>query len=122
MKGVLILAHGSREKKTELTLQAIVDLVRKELKIENMEFAFLQFSQKSLKEGLLSLVNMGINDIILIPYFLFDGVHIREDIPGEIDDFRKEYPDVKVTFGRTLGADPRLAAILADRVRELVQD
>ena len=34
--------------------------------------------------------------------------------------FAKGYPGVKITMGRTLGADRRLADIVADRIRELV--
>jgi sirohydrochlorin ferrochelatase len=67
------------------------------------------------------LVGKGADEITVIPYFLFDGVHIKEDIPGEIESFRKQYPSVQVTMGRTLGADRRLARILRDRVLETME-
>lgn len=120
MTGILILAHGSREKETEATLGQIADMLKQLLNTENIESAFLQFSETTLKKGLLKLVEKGIKNIKVVPYFLFDGVHIKEDVPAEIDAFLKEYPEVKICFGRTLGADERLAEILADRVRELI--
>lgn len=120
MNGVLILAHGSREKETEETLEKIVSMVKENLGLEDVEKAFLQFSETNLEKGLLNLMAKGIRDIKVVPYFLFDGVHIREDIPKEIEEFLKEYPDVRITFGRTLGDDVRLSRILADRVRELL--
>jgi sirohydrochlorin ferrochelatase len=123
MLGILILAHGSREKETEKTLATIIDMVKKELSsenIENIECAFLQFVETNLEKGLLKLIEKGSDDIKVIPYFLFEGVHIKEDIPMEINEFLKEYPNVKISFGKTLGTDERLAQIVADRVREVI--
>jgi len=119
-EGVLILAHGSREKSTEDTLSIIMKMLRQELNLENIESAYLQFSENNLEKGLLKFINKGITDIKVIPYFLFEGIHIKEDIPKEIDEFLKKYPGVKISFGHTLGADKRLAETLADRVREII--
>lgn len=118
MKGILILAHGSREKSTEETLAEIMELLKEELKDCLIETAYLQFSGNNLEAGLDRLAAQGAKDIKVVPYFLFDGIHIREDIPGEIEAYLDSHKDMKITLGRTLGADRRLALILADRVRE----
>lgn len=120
MKGILILAHGSRETETESTLKEIVSMLQARNDGYVIETAFLQFSKVKLADGLDKLREQKIQDIIVIPYFLFDGVHIREDIPGEIREYVEEHPEVKISMGKTLGADPRLAAILADRIAEAV--
>jgi sirohydrochlorin ferrochelatase len=123
MKGVLILAHGSKRKETEETLDKIIETLKGKLraegKIKEIESAFLQFSERDLHEGLKALVDKGIDDILLIPYFLFDGVHIKEDIPEEIEKFTKQHTNIRVRLGRTLGADDRLALILRDRILEM---
>lgn len=116
MNGILVLAHGSREKSTENTLNQIVKMLKDLMGDYVIETAFLQFSQTNLQVGLDKLIAKGINDIKVIPYFLFDGVHIREDIPSEIKDYLENNEDVKITLGKTLGTDIRLAQILADRV------
>ncbi len=118
MTGILLLAHGSREGDTETTMQQITKYVKADLQNEMVEEAYLQFREKNLEKGLLSLIERGADDIRVIPYFLFEGVHIKEDIPEEINTFIKQYPSVKITMGKTLGADKRLAEILADRIRE----
>ena len=120
MTGLLVLAHGSREKETEATLETIVSLLQERLKAVRIERAFLQFSDNDLRNGLTKLRDSGIKDIKVIPYFLFEGVHIKEDIPKEIMEFKEEYPDVQITLGRSLGDDHRLAEILADRIQELI--
>jgi sirohydrochlorin ferrochelatase len=120
MKGILIVAHGSREKETEETFKKIVVMLRKKLENENIEYAFMQFCEKTIEKAIAQLVNNGVNDIKVIPYFLFDGVHIKEDIPAKINELCSIYPDIKISFGNTLGADYRLADILADRVSEIL--
>jgi sirohydrochlorin ferrochelatase len=126
MTGILILAHGSRQSETENTLQKIIEMVKEELKsglnTNLIEYAFLQFSANNLETGLKKLVDRGVTEIKVIPYFLFAGIHILEDIPAEIDEFLKEYPNVKISFGQTLGADKRLAQIVVDRIKEMSGD
>jgi sirohydrochlorin ferrochelatase len=120
MTGVLILAHGSREKETEATLAQIVSLLKEKLQLDKIESAFLQFSEPNVERGLAQLISQGVTDIKVVPYFLFAGVHIKEDIPKAIREFNKSCPQVKITMGETLGADPRLADVLADRVKSLL--
>ncbi|MCX7615202.1 MAG: CbiX/SirB N-terminal domain-containing protein [Clostridiales bacterium] len=118
MKGILILAHGSREKSTEDTLKEIVKMLKGIMKDHIIESAFLQFCDTDLHAGLDKLKAQGVDEIKVVPYFLFEGVHIREDIPKEIDEYLENNKDIKITLGKTLGSDRRLAEILADRVRE----
>ena len=118
MKGILILAHGSREKSTEDTLSEIIAMLKQDMKECLIETAYLQFNENNLEAGLNRLVNQGAKDIKVIPYFLFDGIHIREDIPREIEQYLADKDGIKISIGKTLGADKRLAMILTDRVRE----
>lgn len=118
MKGVLILAHGSRENETEKTMDKISEMVRRSLPDILIETAYLQFRKHDLKNGLQDLIRRGADEIRIIPYFLFSGVHIRQDIPAEIDAFLQTQSGVKITLGGTLGADPRLADIIVDHIRQ----
>lgn len=115
MNGVLIIAHGSREKQTEETFQKVVSMVKDKVNIP-LEIAYMEFSPKNIEAGLNSLVSQGVTEIKAVPYFLFSGIHIRDDIPGEINAFLQKNKDVKVTMGETLGADTRIADVLADRI------
>ena len=118
MKAVLVLAHGSRERETKAAFGRVVERVRERFPGVMIEAAFLQFCEPDVGQALKSLVEQGANDITAIPYFLFEGVHIREDIPRAIAEFAGEHPGVRVRVGGILGADERLADILADRVGE----
>lgn len=119
MKGILIAAHGSREKTTERTLEVLAGKVRKLSGVGLLEIAFMQFSARTIPAGLDALMERGCTEIVLIPYFLFDGVHIREDIPELIREYTAAHPGVSIRLGHTLGADDRLAQILAEQVAEV---
>lgn len=125
MRGVLVLAHGSKRRETEDTLNAVVSMLREELReageAAEVEGGFLQFSERDLHAGLNALADKGADEILVAPYFLFAGNHIKEDIPAEIEEFAKARPGVRVRLGGTLGADRRLARILRDRVLEAAE-
>lgn len=121
MTGILLLAHGSRESSTEATMHQITEYVKEILKSDMVTEAYLQFREKTLAAGLDELVSRGSQHITVIPYFLFEGVHIREDIPAELDEYKASHPGITITFGKTLGSDIRLAEILVDRIEEMNQ-
>lgn len=117
MKGVLILAHGSRVETTKRTINEIVDMVRGKITDMPIQIAYMEFCEENIEHGIQALIEKGVTQIKAVPYFLFEGIHIKEDIPNEIGEILKNYPDVKLEMGHTLGADQRLADILVDRIK-----
>ena len=119
MNGILIAAHGSRVVKTLETLETVVNMVKIKLPETIIEVGYMEFCEVDIVGGLNLLKNQGVKSIKVIPYFLFEGIHIRMDIPEEIKKFTDENPGISVSFGNTLGTDERLADILVDRIKEI---
>jgi sirohydrochlorin ferrochelatase len=115
MKGVLILAHGSREKQTEATFNTVVERVKERVDMV-VETAYMEFSERNIEFGLNALIHQGVTEIKVVPYFLFKGVHLRKDVPEEIEKFLENKSGIAITMGEPLGTDPRLADILTDRI------
>lgn len=118
MKGILIIAHGSRDKETLNTMQAVFDMVKQNMPDILMEHAYMEFCDVNLERGLDMLREKGATDIAVVPYFLFSGIHIKKDIPDEIAKYLIKHKDIKITMGNTLGVDSRIADLLSDRIRE----
>lgn len=116
-KGILIIAHGSRAKQTIDTMETIFDYVRKQFPGLPMQLAYMEFCDINLETGLDLLKEQGVNDITVVPYFLFEGMHIRKDIPEEIGKYMEDNPGIRIRMGNILGADTRIGDVLADRVR-----
>lgn len=121
MKGFLLAAHGSRATSTERTLEVLAERVRALTGEDRIEIGFMEFSSRTIPGGLDALRARGCTDITVIPYFLFDGIHIREDIPFLLEAYRNQWPDLRIDMGRTIGTDDRMAQLLAEQVTEVVQ-
>lgn len=122
MKGILLLAHGSRQKDTEKAFEIIAAKVRANTGIDEVETAYLQFSERDMKQGFDELLKRGCDDILVIPYFLFEGNHIRQDIPEGIEAYCADHPRIAVRLGGVLGTDDRLAQIVAEQVSRFCEE
>jgi len=119
MDGILILAHGSKRIETEEVMDSLVEKVRKKSGNRLVYPCYLQFSDNNLEKGVERLVGKGASSISVIPLFLFDGVHVTQDIPEEIEGIKAKHPGVEIMLGSHIGADDRLADIVMDRVAAL---
>ncbi|MDR0337041.1 MAG: CbiX/SirB N-terminal domain-containing protein [Planctomycetaceae bacterium] len=118
MRGILVVAHGSRVKETEEILISLLNMAKPKVSEFCIEYAFMEFSDKTLENGIAALAAKNVSEIKIVPYFLFSGIHLKKDIPNMINQCMVQYPEIKIIMGRALGIDQRLADILADRIKE----
>ena len=116
MKGILVIAHGSRATETEATLDAVLEMVREKLPGTIIESAFMEFSERTVRKGVAALASSGATEIRIVPYFLFMGVHMKEDVPAMVAQYAAEHPGITITMAGPLGVDERLADIIVDRI------
>lgn len=119
--GIVLLAHGSRGEKIEgARLKEITELLRDSLGDRNVvQPAFLQFNQPDLEGAVSSLFFRGMKDIIVLPYFLFEGAHFNRHIPAELSRLAEKYPGINIKMARGLGVDWRILEVLKERLREI---
>ncbi len=118
MKGLVVLAHGSKVRETQETLLRILEEVKANVSYDLVEGAYLQLMNPSLEVAVDRLYEKGCKDIVVFPFFLFAGNHIKEDIPGEIEKIEEKYPEINIKFLENIGYDPKLVEIILDRVKE----
>ena len=119
MNGILILAHGSKRQETEVILNSLIEKVKVKTGEEHVYPAFLQFSELNLEKGIKNLVEKGASCIKIMPMFIFDGVHVTQDIPNELKEIIAKYPQVKIKISGHIGDDDKLADIIVDRINSL---
>ena len=89
-----------------------------------MDIAALELASKSLSESLLDFADRayskGIKQINVLPLFLAPGVHVRQDIPREIDLALKQF-DRPITIGLSpfLGKYSEMVSLLSRRFSQL---
>ena len=63
-------------------------------------------------------VGEGVGRILVVPYFLHVGIHLREDIPAMLREKLEQHPSVRITLGKNLGFDETLADLVWKRIEE----
>jgi precorrin-8X/cobalt-precorrin-8 methylmutase len=118
--GVIVLAHGSKVRTGNEGLFTIVEMLRAMSKWDMVEAGFPQLAKPGLTEVVDDLIGRGAKRVVVMPLLLFSGNHVLKDIPEEIDNERKKYPEVEFCYAKNIGADERIALIASDRIEEAV--
>ncbi len=118
MKSVLLVAHGSRKSQQNDLFFDIIDMVKEIVGDEYyVDGAFMSFSEMNIEFKLNEYITKGATEIIIVPYLLFAGNHVKNSIPTKVDKFMADYPNIKVVYKESLGVDRRLAEIIVDRIK-----
>lgn len=121
-KVLVILSHGSRSLDFQAGFNEIVNLVKEKRKDIKVYGANMELCEPTI-ENVVSQIreeNKELKTIAIVPFFLFEGIHIKEDIPEIIEQLKEKHKGINFVFGKPLGADPVLAEILLERAKEII--
>jgi len=122
-KGLFVLAHGSKNQEAQETLKQIITILEedKEDTFDLLGFGSLQFSHPDFIQGIDLLVGQGAEEIVIVPMFLFQGNHVKYDIPKVLEKLQKKHNKVHFILAKQIGADIRIANIIQDRAKEAIR-
>ncbi len=125
--GVIILIHGSRGERAAKEVPQVLGRVVGGLKLlltpeTEITWASMQFGHPDLHESAASMVTNGIKTVVVMPYFLFPGVHVMEDIPRMVSELAARYPQTQFITTKNLGLDESFIEILAKRLVDAAPD
>ena len=105
MKALIIAAHGSRKKESNLEVASLAARVSKKAvgSFEEVGHAFLQLADPLLEKKIDALVQKGATKIVIFPFFIGSGNHILVDIPELIKKVQLTYKHVEFKVTRHLG-------------------
>ncbi len=115
---ILLMAHGSRIPEANDAVNEIAAMVKALGGFDIVEVSFRENHKPNIQEGIDACVAKGAERILLVPYFLYMGAHVLEDLPRELDEARLRHPGVEMAMGRHLGVHKRLAKLVIDRIGE----
>jgi Uncharacterized conserved protein len=118
-KAILIVGHGSKSAAAVKDFEGIVECVRAKGEYEKVLGAHMELASPSIQETVDELYAEQYREIIVVPYFLYEGNHIRFDIPEILQEIQKKYPDLTFKFARHIGVEPSMADILIRRAKEM---
>jgi len=117
---ILLFAHGSRVAEANEGVRDLARRVQEAGPYHHVRATFLELAQPDLNAAVAEAVKAGMQRVIVIPYFLTMGTHLRRDLPKLIDPLRKRFPEIVLDLGQSLESHPQMPSIILDRVQEVV--
>src|SRR5260370_1507070 len=103
---VILFAHGSR---VEEANQGVHDLAQQIQDIGSYSYvraAFLECAEPDLSAAVAEAVGKGSRRVVVIPYFLTLGLHLRRDFPKLLAAEKAKYPQVEIESDQPLEGHP----------------
>jgi sirohydrochlorin ferrochelatase len=115
---LLMIAHGSREEHANADLYYVVEQLRIHSSYELVEASFLELVEPTIEQAGERCVALGVERVVLLPYFLSAGVHVTRDLTEACQRLAVRYPDVAFRLAEPFGRHPLLVQIVIERARQ----
>ena len=79
-----------------------------------VELAFLELMQPSLDEAIADLAARGIKNISVIPLFMAQGGHLKQDLPLKLAEIRKHHPAISFKISQPIGEVKGILSAIAN--------
>src|SRR5436309_8021375 len=115
---LLLMAHGSRHAEANDDLRHVVDQMRRRGAFDVVEAAYLELAEPTVAEGGARCAHQGASRVVMLPYFLSAGVHVRRDLAALRDELAARFPAVEFRLAEPLGRHPLLLDVVMARAAE----
>jgi sirohydrochlorin ferrochelatase len=116
------MAHGSREQGANDDLYQVAAEMRRRGGFDAVVASFLELAEPSISEGAARCVAEGAGRVVMLPYFLSAGVHVRRDLATHRAELAEQFPGVEFRLAEPLGPHPLLLDVVSARARDAVRD
>src|SRR4051812_9328798 len=107
---LLLIAHGSRHAEANDDLRYVAAALRARGH-PVVEASFLELAEPDIDGGGARCVEQGARRVVLVPYFLSAGVHVRRDLAAARDRLAARHPGVDFGLAEPLGRHPLLLEV-----------
>ncbi len=114
---VLLIGHGSKDPNAKTSLQFVVDGLKDSYR--TVTCCWLEIEEPSIKQGIDICAKNNPKALIIIPYFLHRGAHVKRDIYEDLNPAMKESGIENIFVTKHLGTDDRLIDLVVERAREV---
>jgi sirohydrochlorin ferrochelatase len=115
---LILIAHGSRNADANEDLFALAKVIRHTEEFACVEASFLEIAEPTIEAAGRQCAASGAQRIVLSPYFLSAGIHVRRDLQNHRDRLAIAFPELEIILAEPFGRHPLLAEIVLNRTRE----
>lgn len=113
---IILLGHGSRVPDAGKHMEKVAAGLKAKYGYDMVEVCYMSRLGPHLPETFGKCMEQGATHVMVIPYFLHDGLHLVLDIPEMMQELAGDYPHVKVVLGKNLGFDEILVDLVERRI------
>lgn len=113
--GFVVFGHGSSVESANDAVRTVASGAAAAGEWDFWETAFLE-AAPMLPAAVEKLLAAGVTDILVLPYFLTLGIHLKRDLPAIADKLAAEH-GVSIRIAPPLDGHPALSQILVERAR-----
>ena len=115
---ILLFAHGSRVEEANQSVRELAREVERQGPYTYVRPAFLELGAPNLATAVHEAAEAGFRRVIVIPYFLTLGLHLRRDLPSLVEAEKQKFPDLEIIVGQPLEGHPLMTSIIFERIQQ----
>ena len=113
---LILFAHGSRDPEWSAPLRRVCAAVHAQAPALRFELAFLELMPPSLADSADRLLAEGFERMVILPMFIAQGGHLKQDLPLLIDELRRRHPQAQFELSGPLGESESVVQAMAAHV------
>jgi sirohydrochlorin cobaltochelatase len=110
--GIVLFAHGSRDRDWTRPFEQLAAKLSRQTDAA-VRLAYLELMQPSLGDVISALVGDGAKSIRVVPVFLGQGGHTKQDLPKLAATARERHPGIEITLEPPIGEQPSVIEAIA---------
>lgn len=114
---VLLIGHGSNDPNAKISLHFVVDGLKETYR--NVACCWLEIEEPNIKQGIEMCTKNKPKALVIIPYFLHRGAHVKRDIHEDLNPAIESSGIENIFVTRHLGTDDRLIDLIIERAKEV---
>jgi sirohydrochlorin cobaltochelatase len=111
-QGIVLLAHGSRDPEWSRPFQRLAADLSRRLPAVAIALCFLEHG-RSLSEGIAEVLTHGAATVRVVPVFLGQGGHVKEDLPRLVAAARRQFSQAEIRLEPPVGEQPAVIEAIA---------
>ncbi|MBI4166737.1 MAG: CbiX/SirB N-terminal domain-containing protein [Acidobacteria bacterium] len=119
---IILFAHGSVVEEANQGVHDLASQIRGLGRFHFVRAAFLDCAHPNLGEAIEEASNARSTRVIVIPYFLTMGIHLRRDLPNLVAPEREKHPKLVIGVAQSLEGHPLMTSIVLERVEQALQE
>lgn len=113
-KALVLFGHGARDPQWAQPLERIRAAMLVRDPGRRVELAYLEYLAPSLEDCVARLVAAGYGELRILPVFIAQGGHLKNEVPLMVASLQERFPTVKIVLLPVMGEAESVIAAMAE--------